>query len=181
MSRDGFVSTTASALVTMEGSDTIAELENLQLSAVNGTAINVTGTPGSLFVRKVTVDADTLGTFSATQNLELEFYGSCDSGITFLDSGAPELALKAKLTQKAGGTGTLIDLGSIVWDFINIHESELLTQAGGTGLSGLATSGNLNTPGLGNVYSTRFDGGTALNNITTGDARWIFHSSCLGV
>lgn len=179
--RDGLVSTTSDALVTFTGSDALVQMENLGLYAPNGTLIDVTGTPVNLAFTSILGSADGIGNIRASEQVTLSnVILSCQSsGLNALGAG-DTLKLSNVRINQSSGAGKLVDLGSSTWDFLTISNCSLLAAGTGTVLSGLAASGNIGIPGLAVVSSSQFEGGTILENITTGDARWTFTSN-LGV
>jgi len=71
--------------------------------------------------------------------------------------------------------GDLIDLGVAVFDGINVQTITANLASGTTFLSGLSSSGNISTGGVGAVFSTTISGtGSALSGITVNDALWQF-------
>lgn len=76
-------------------------------------------------------------------------------------------------------TGKYLDLGTSVFNVINIEKLLLFGPVGSFGISGLANSGNIAVGILGNITQSDYDGGmTDLENLDPNDdARWNFRDN----
>jgi hypothetical protein len=96
-------------------------------------------------------------------------------GITFAGSFRSFLYEVSAVTINGG---TLFDLSTATFDAFNINDALITLNAGTTGISGLASSGNINAGGIASIFNNRFNGaGTPLGTITVDDALWQFLSN----
>jgi len=96
-------------------------------------------------------------------------------GITFAGSFRSFLYEVSAVTINGG---SLFDLSTATFDAFNVNDALITLNSGTTGITGLASSGNINTGGIGSVFNNRFSGvGTPLGTITVDDARWQFLSN----
>ena len=155
------------------------KLTGLGIIAFAGTAFTCTDAPFAL-IQRMSFIGNKVGTFTdcAQVAFTTSTFINVDSGINFLHSGtATNVVLRENnFLQGVGGTGTLLDFGTMVSDFIESTSNFFTSVAGGTDVSGLASSGNLTpTTGRGVVHSSRLNGtGTHLVGIDPDSILWDF-------
>jgi hypothetical protein len=107
-----------------------------------------------------------------TSSMQNVIWSVLSDGFTFLNNNSI-----ISFFQNIGGiaSGSFIDLGTSTFDGFSFSNSQGMTSAGATFLSGLADSGNVNTGGLATVFNTRASGdGSALSGISETDSLWEF-------
>lgn len=159
------------------GSNVTAKIKDITVEAATGTLLNVTGSGAEIFqMLGVTVTScGTVGTIGSLLGFQIDqciFSDIKTNGITF--TGAMGTALIQSALNNVNG-GTFFNLGSATFNALSFI-SNFTTLASGTFfLSGLASSGNINSGSLGAVTNSRFSGaGTPLSTVTANDARWQF-------
>ena len=149
---------------------------HLGLTTATSTGFSVVDAPFSL-IENMSFFGNKIGTFEdcATAALSDCNAFTLDEGIDLINasSGTNFLIRGGNFVQLAG-TGTLVDLGSSVWDFFEINAAFLISAAGGTDISGLAANGNLTAvTGRGVIMGCRLNGvGAHLVGIDPDDTRW---------
>lgn len=158
--------------------DVSSHIKDVTLDAATGSVFDVSSTPtGKLFLfdNLTVTSCDTLGTISGMTGVRLSNITLSDvktDGITF--SGANSVFLMNGALSTVNG-GALLDLGSATFDSVSCLSSFTTLAGGAFFMSGLVSSGNINTGGLGAITNSRFFGaGTPLQNITVDDALWQF-------
>ena len=138
---------------------------------------------GSVDLNGVSITATKFGTFTdcpqvvihRSQGLDL------DNGIELVTAAFGNIfaITLSALTQAAGATGTLLDLGTSSWAIFRLDNVRLVSVVGGTDISGLVSSGNLlSTVGRGQVFGSFINGsGTHLANIDPDDTLWNFFNT----
>jgi len=160
--------------------DATCKVKDIQLQFLTANqCFNVSNSAGnegtdSLILDRIATAGTKLGTLTSLANMQilqssLSFI-SVD-GFTYAGTGWNTL-LFSDFTATLSA-GTLIDLGSAVFERVSIRQYSADIASGTTFLSGLAGSGNINANGAGSLFLGRFDGpGTILSGITVDDARW---------
>lgn len=178
--------TTNNALALISGVDSGVILDNVTFNNAGGPLFDMEDTAGnegvhSFFITDSVMDGATgIGNFenllivdfqrNAAQNLT--------NGATF--SGSSNVALR--ITGNLLGntvTGTIVDLGTSVFDAISIDHNFIQSSAGLVFLDGVTNSGNIAASGQGSIVSNITFGGNipTVNNITSGDLRWSFQGN----
>lgn len=164
-------------------------LKNITASCSSGTFVAFTGLSTEILqLNSCVVTADTLGTVSgfAGAHFDDTQYQVTTDGFTFGGSNGVILIESTLGTIEAG---TLYDLGSATFSGVSITDGFTTLNGSSIFVSGLASSGNINSSGLGTIHNCRFFGaGTPLQTITIFDDRWSFwindvipdsHEDCL--
>lgn len=119
------------------------------------------------------VGMTSIGTFTAIGPvIDNCFLSGFTSGFTF--SGAVgSIDIESVITADASASAVHYDLGSSTMDGFSL--SKVLPSGSGTAISGLVSSGNINSGGIATVTDSDFRSiGTPLNNVAKSDLRWRF-------
>ncbi len=101
-----------------------------------------------------------------------------ESGMEMVNSSPGKLLelRTSDLQQQGPASGVILDLGSSVWDTIQLIDTLFVSSGTGVDIRGLAANNNL-TPvtGRGRVFGNIVNGlGDHLDNITSDDVQWAF-------
>ncbi len=179
-SRDGFTYTgTGPVLQALGGIELRAE--RLSIAAPLGAAIDAVG--GVVNMLRVVGQTERFG---RAENCPAVVIQACnftelESGIELVNAspGNVLILLETRMRQRDAGVGILVDLGTSVWESIQITQSELFSGVGGTDMSGLPDNGNLSPiTGRGRVFDAIVNGlGISLAGIDVNDVQWLFTNS----
>ncbi len=151
------------------------KVTNLGIIVPLGSAFDATDAPFALVIEALVI-GNSIGTFTDCDVVSTLNVVGIDLESGFLFSGAcDDLVVRGgTLSQKVGGVGTLIGLGTTVCNFIEIGFAIVKSAVGGTDLSGLAANGNLTaSTGRGVILGGRLNGlGTHLVGVSVDDAQW---------
>ena len=101
--------------------------------------------------------------------------GSAGNGITLAGTNTRTFILDQMSISSSSGTFVGVNLDTVVVNALSFSKMFMSAPAGGIGISGLASSGNIPTLELATVRDCTFSGGmTDLQNITNVDIRWVF-------
>lgn len=166
--------------IMITSTDSSNKVSGLSVGCASGTLFNISATgPGAVFqfVDCTVTSCNSIGTIdtiTATQFTDVAFNSITTSGISFVGSLALFVTTRCLFTIQAG---TLFGLGSATFSEGFVQTTSFVTLNGSSiMLSGLASSGNIGSDGLGSVSNTRISGtGTTLSTISVDDARWQFY------
>ena len=101
---------------------------------------------------------------------------STGSGIDYSGGNYRVVSFNDAVFISTSATFKAIDLGSATIDNFEINNIAVIAPSGAYGISGLASSGNINSGFVATVFGSSFSGGmtTPLENITVNDIRWDF-------
>lgn len=178
---DGFVLTSGAYIANVSDSAAVLTIGNMTLFSLSVTSIVDIDTANKFSMRNVLV-SDNEGTAASisVDTVDDIRIDSCDfspltagDGVLF-DGANTNLIYRGNLME-AQTAGTYVDLASATFDAVIITSNIINIDAvSDTGISGLATSGNINVGGNGLINDNVFIGsGTSLNNISNTDARWL--------
>jgi hypothetical protein len=158
--------------------DKTFRMDRIKVSCASGQLLDITATvPGCVLqLTDMTIDScDTIGTLGALTSVQFNNVAWNDiktDGMT-LTGAHTALYMQDNLVTLNGGT--FVDLGTATIEGFTLTNPFAILAGGTTFLTGLASSGNVNSGGLGSVVNGRFSGaGTILSTISPDDARWNF-------
>lgn len=149
----------------------------IDLSFANGALGNIDGLGvGLLIMKNITISAaKSLGTLKDLRGTIIRNITTdpiATDGFLFTGTHGSFFCVE-NLINIAGGT--LFDLGTATFNAFSYVNSVFVPTGGATMLSGLASSGNINTGSLGTIQNIQQVGtGTPLAGITSDDAQWQF-------
>lgn len=166
--------------VMFSGVDVTFRLKKFCAICTSGTFIDASdvSSPTSSFVILDNVDiasANILGTIDSVRVFAMFrcAFGSIVTG-GFLFVGALEDAISHFVLANISN-GIFLDFASATFDSVDIDSSNIVVSSGATAISGLASSANINSGGLGKVRFCRFSGvGAILSGLTVNDGLWNF-------
>jgi hypothetical protein len=170
--------------VMFTGSDTDFKCKDIRLSCTLGTLYsfeNTAGNEGTAFVIFNWVEVSNVATLGTATSLaalafvNVNFSSITTDGITLAGaSGGAPLVMDTCTINIS--TGTAIDFGSSTSTVGPlITNTTFLIATGTTGISGLASSGNLDTGASGTISFNKFIGaGTNISTISPDDTQWFF-------
>lgn len=180
------LSATDKKLITLEttnvgnlitATDSSCKIKDIKLVADSGTLFNITSSTGNhtLEIENVDSSCDNIGSF---QSLALLSIKNCNfnpiyvSGISFSGSlGVSNISDSDFVIPS--GTGNAIDLGTATFDFFLLEKTTFDVDSTGYGITGLVSSGNINSGGFGVFFLNRNVGSADFsNNIYPTDDRW---------
>lgn len=160
--------------------DATCKITAVQVEALSGTFCAISNSAGNegtttFILDRVSVAANEGGTLTSLdghQSLQSVFT-FITNGFTYAGTGWTNLNFDGfRVTQLAG---KFVDMGSITFDRPLFNNFSMALSAGTFGISGIASSGNINAGGVGIITIGRTTGaGTLLENITSNDALWTF-------
>lgn len=174
-SRDQLIYTGTDALLQALGGDDF-RMQDLTVVALAGAVIDAVDA-ANVSINRVVGTALRVGRCEDCNFVVIQQVGlvNVESGLEIVNSSTGELfaVLNSRFTQKLGGAGTLLDLGTSVWTSFQLAEIQLDSALAGTDISGLTASGNLApVTGRGRVLNSIINGlGTHLVNITVDDVQ----------
>ena len=177
--RDGFYRTSDGgsglALVVANTGSANVEIKNLIIrdESTPGKVFAVSRL-GNVFVANCAIEGN-LGTWSAI----VSAFTACsitqwDSGLE-VTGGVAFTMVVGTMRQKAGGTGTGLNFTGATFSSIRLLGTDFYLQAGGTGISGLASNGNFSdSSGTGDLRTLVFagDGSPLSANLDPDDLQW---------
>ena len=148
-------------------------LKDITINCTTGTFIDFNGSGLEIFqILSCVINAATLGTIDDFIGIHFDDtqMTATTNGIIFGGSNGVML-LEANLTTIAAGI--LYDLGTSTFNGLSVTDGFSTLNGTSIFMSGLVSSGNINTGGLGAVHNCRFFGaGTPLQNINYQNIRW---------
>ena len=161
------------AMITTDKSSLI---EGLFLSATSGSVLSLLAVGGqtTFIITNCFSVSSTIGTIAAGWNVVFRSFSPISAPSDGLVFTGAQTSFNMTNSLWNGIVGTGIDLGAATFSRVQILSGNRFDIASGsTGISGLASSGNINVGGFGAINGTIFEGvGTHLNNITDHDVRW---------
>ncbi len=155
------------------------KIRDIILTCNSGSFLDVSCATGTNVFQVVScrINCDEVGTIDNMYvvNFQNIIWTVLTDGVTFTNNNSIISYFQNIGTISAG---TFIDLGTSTFDGFSFSNSFGVLSLGSTFLSGLASSGNINSGGLATVINTRALGaGTPLSGITTSDSLWEFISN----
>ena len=154
-----------------------AHIEHIELICPNGTffsGINTTASTYKVDFDAIEFDGKTMGTIGATKQIRMT---QCDFDVAtngFVFSGDLGYVLITNSFNDLAA-GTLFDLGSATMDGISFVNQITRGAAAAKFVDGLASSGNINTGGVGVLNNCHVNGpDLAGSNINVNNSRWEF-------
>lgn len=183
---DFITSSTTGALISATGVS--FQCAELGFIVASGDVINLVGGSGetAVFTNCYTVTCKKVGTISNWRTTVFRSFSQVaatdpTSGALTFAGACTSFNMDNSLWQ-SWTAGTMIDLSTATFDRVQLTTgNRFVVGSGITGISGLASSGNINASGRGILDDIIFEGaGTYLNNVAaTGDTRW--EVDCAGV
>jgi len=162
------------------GVDVNFDIHHIQLNCPNGQLFDFSDTVGGTKI--FTADTirlaqcGTFGTFDNMQSLVIDNSSclDCTQGITLAGSSWVVLSILkfALLTSHPGFVG--LNLGTSVHTNVELGNLLFIATSGGTGISGAASSANVNANNIASVTDGTFSVATPLSGITVDDVRYNF-------
>lgn len=160
------------------GVDVNSKITKITLSCPSARLFNMSSSDGShnfQFVNCTVITVNEIavfdGLFAATV-VDTAFLSILSTGITFLNNISFFLMNDSFMTISSGA---IFDLGTATFDTFETSSSLLILNGSSNFISGLTTSANINSGGLGTVLNIGTKGtGVPLSGVTTDDARWQF-------
>lgn len=158
------------------------KIARITLNCPNGNLLNVDGSSTGIFqLFDMTVGiVKNIGTFTALSGSQITnvAFGSI-TGTGLLFAGAHGIFLSSGNIANISA-GTLFDLGTATFDGLSITSSFPDVSAGAVFLTGMASSGNINTGGFATIQDVIQTGlGTPLSGITSDDDQWQFANNSM--
>ncbi len=150
-------------------------IKDISIDCSSGTFMDFDGTGAEIFQFKNSlIVADTLGTIDDFAGLHIDdtqFNVTTDG---YIFGGANGVILVESLLGTIAA-GTFFDLGSATFASFSSTDGFITLNGSSVFLDGLASSGNIDSGGLGSIHNSRFFGaGTPLSTIDANDLRWQF-------
>lgn len=169
-SGDLFTGTDSGALV----------IKGITLDFPNADLFNLTNTtPASVVnvIDTVIISGNSLGTCTDIVGIVFSLcaFLSLQDGYTAGGTDTSVISVSRVGMASTSATFKAVDLGSNVYDSLEVMNLQVTAPAGAFGISGLVSSGNISVGQIGNIQSCEFLGGcTPLENITRDDVRYNF-------
>lgn len=154
-------------------------LRLLKISCASGTLLTASDTGNKVFCFNDldVIACDNLGSISNPRFFDIHHCNFVANTDGFLFSGMID-EFHAHNSTFNMVAGSAIDLGSAIFNSVDVDDSSFTLASGAVGISGLSSSGNINTGGLGKVRFSKFSGaGTPLSGLSLDDARWNFNGN----
>lgn len=151
-------------------------LRLLSISCASGTFLTASDTGSKIFCfNDLNITACTnLGTLTGYEFFDIHHCNFVASTSGFIFAGAIDEFHSHNSTFNMSA-GKAIDLDTATFNSVDVDDCSFTLASGSFGVSGLASSGNINAGGLGKIRFSKFSGaGTPLENISIDDARWNF-------
>lgn len=154
------------------------KIKDIRLTCATGKLLDVSGAGTEIFqLINLNVDScDEIGDIDGISVLNIEnvVWSNIITTGMLVAGSINIMSIFQNITYLNGGK--FIDLGTCTFNGFNYGNSMAVLAAGTYNISGMVSSGNVNTGGLGAVTNNRAWGlGTPIENITTKDALWQFH------
>jgi len=167
------------------GVDVTLTIHDILLSAPSGQVFDMSSTPssgGNLFIATLVIvlDCNKFGTFDDLLTFDFTNGGaiSANDGITVLGSTNWSIFSITKFSSNTLSASFVgIDFGSSVHRTLELDNLVFRGVAGGVGISGLTSNGNVTSGNLASVTGGEFTGLTPLNGISSDDSRWAFEGN----
>jgi hypothetical protein len=149
----------------------------------NASLFNIVNTtPSSIInISNLNITAcDSFGSYSGIVGITIDLVAvsSANNGLVDAGTGTSVLSVSKIGIVSASASFKSIDLGSNVYNSLEIMNMQVIAPAGAFGISGLASSGNVVAGQTANVQSCEFIGDvTPLENITSDDTRYNFRAN----
>lgn len=179
------VLTTTSSNPFLVGVNATAVILTLTVSSPNATALDFKNTAGnektSIFSStNVIIVANKIGVFENMLNVGLFSGGSLSApnGFSFTGTQNGAFVLNFWPVTNVTGSGILYDFGSAVFDEIGISNSNFVSTASNTYISGLASNGNINSGRQARIVHNSLSGTTpTLSGVDQTDDQWFFFNN----
>lgn len=155
---------------------TALQISEIGITALSGTALDLTGIPTILILQSVQIIATNIGAVSGnrifiTSMIAIDF----DGGMLVTSGGISFEAIEIHLTQSLTSTSPVIDFGATLWTGQIAITGQMTSTPGQPAISAVANNGNLSGNGLGRVTMLKLGDGVMLaGGITVDDSRWLF-------
>ncbi len=156
-------------------------ISNIGIRCPNGTLFNLSDsspvTESFILLQNVTIweckNAGDITSLALLSMVIVAFRNITDTGFRFFGSFGN---LSVQFSLGVVFDSAFLDLGTAVFNSIEAATTRMvIIESGGSGVSGLTGSGNINTGGIGSIRNCRFDGaGSPISGISTEDALWDF-------
>lgn len=162
------------------GADGAAVIQNLTISCPNATAFSFVGTLGQglVNVRNILVlSCNKIGEVGGVLAFTLEGSNALNytDGLEIVGTGMAALSVSRFASGTTNASATAIDLGSNVFSTLEIMNVVFQGVTGTTGISGLASSGNVAPGQVADISSCEFFPDiTPLSGIAQSDIRYVF-------
>jgi hypothetical protein len=177
--RDGFqrTGTPTGALLTVPSGITNFAISHCRLKtpAGEGSLLDVQN-GGNFFADRLDCEGDIGNVQGTVVEIADCSFAQFDDGMV-VGAGIAFNMTDGSFQQLAGSTGICIDLQGVWQASIDINGPAISVAADGTGIKGLAASGNLGAAGLANLRGCRFSGaagtGAFLDTLSPDDLKWL--------
>lgn len=174
-SEDRILTNNAGAMFT--GSDSISRFERIAFQNTGGSIFSIGDSGGDQGVFTAFgcrfVNSASIGTFADVPSVDFfnNFIINTPNGISFTGSG-----IIAQITNNilsASAAGILIDLGTAIFDAVNINSNYLRASVVTTFINAQTDSANITTTGQGSIFNNVTIGSTPnVTGVSVGDLRW---------
>ena len=155
---------------------TALQISEIGITALSGTALDLTGIPTILILQSVQIVAVNIGAVSGNRifidaMIAIDF----DGGMLVSSGGISFQATEIHLTQSLTPISPVIDFGSTVWTGEITISGQMTSTPGQPAISAVANNANLGGSGFGRATMIKLgDGPMLAGGITIDDSRWLF-------